>query len=115
MHRVGRLVLAGALQFAAVVSGCFEIWFVLRLFGHPVGWGSALVLESMIQAVRHLAFVVPAGIGVQEAGLVVFGHALGVGGEMALAVSMVKRMREVLCGVPALLSWQWQEARRLKN
>ena len=115
MRRGGRLVSAGVLQFAAVVSGCFEIWFVLRLFGHPVSWGSALVLESMIQAVRHLAFVVPAGIGVQEAGLVVFGHALGVGGEMALAVSMVKRMREVLCGVPALLSWQWQEARRLKT
>ncbi len=115
MRRVGRLVIAGAVQFAAVASGCFEIWFVLRLFGHPVGWGGALVLESMTQAVRHLAFVVPAGIGVQEAGLVVFGHALGVGGEMALAVSMVKRMREVLCGVPALLSWQWQEARRLKK
>lgn len=113
MRRVWRLLLAGALQFAAFVCGSFEIWFALRLFGHPVGWGTAIVLESMTQAVRHLAFVVPAGVGVQEAGLVVFGHALGLGGDLALAVSMAKRMREVICGVPALLSWQWLEGRRL--
>jgi putative membrane protein len=113
MRRVLRLLFAGALQCAAFVSGSFEIWFALRLFGHPVGWGTAVVLESMTQAVRHLAFVVPAGIGVQEAGLVVFGHALGISGELALAVSMAKRTREVLCGVPALLSWQWLEGRRL--
>jgi putative membrane protein len=115
MRRGWRLLLAGALQFAAFISGSFEIWFALRLFGHEVSFGAALVLESMTQAVRHLAFVVPAGIGVQEAGLVVFGQALGMGGELALAVSMAKRMREVLCGLPALLSWQWVEGRRLRG
>jgi hypothetical protein len=101
------------LQFAAFISGSFEIWFALRLFGHPVGPGAALALESMTQAVRHLAFVIPAGLGVQEAGLVLFGHVLGISGEMALAVSMAKRMREVLCALPSLMSWQWLEGRRL--
>jgi putative membrane protein len=103
----------GLLQFAAFVSGSFEIWFALRLFGHPVDWAAALALESMTQAVRHFAFIVPAGLGVQEAGLVLFGHALGIGSELALAVSVAKRMREVLCGLPPLLSWQWLEGRRL--
>ena len=112
--RRGRLMLgAGALQFAAFFSGTFEIWFTLRLFGHPTGWGSAIVLESMTQALRHLAFVVPAGLGVQEASLMIFGHALGISGELALSVSMAKRIREVLCGLPALLSWHWMEVRRL--
>jgi uncharacterized membrane protein YbhN (UPF0104 family) len=96
------------------VSGSFEIWFALRLFGHPVGPGAAMMLESLIQAVRLLAFMVPAGLGVQEAGLVLFGHALGISGELALSVSMAKRMREVLCGLPSLLSWQWMEGRRLR-
>jgi putative membrane protein len=115
IRRGGSLLTAGSLQFAALMSGAFEIWFALRLFGHPVGWANALVLESMTQAVRHLAFVVPAGLGVQEAGLVLFGHALGISSELALAVSMAKRMREVLCGLPALLSWQWLEGRRLQG
>ena len=115
LHRGRSLLIAGALQFAAMISGSFEIWFALRLFGHPVDARTALVLESMTQAMRHLAFVVPAGLGVQEAGLVVFGHALGISSELALAVSMAKRMREVLCGLPALISWQWLEGRRLRR
>jgi putative membrane protein len=106
-------LIAGLLQFAALMMGSFEVWFALRLFGHPVDVATAIILESMTQAVRHVAFVVPAGLGVQEATLVLFGQALGVSGELALAVSMAKRVREVLCGVPALLSWQWLEGRRL--
>lgn len=109
------LIVAGALQFAALISGSFEVWLALRLFGHPVGAATALVLESMTQAVRHLAFIVPAGVGVQEAGLVLFGQAFGINTELALAVSMAKRMREVLCGLPSLISWQWWEGRRLRG
>jgi len=96
------------------MSGSFEIWFVLRLFGHPVGVRAALVMESMTQALRNLAFIIPGGLGVQEGALVLFGHALGVNSELALAVSMAKRLREVLCGLPALASWQWVEGRRLR-
>jgi putative membrane protein len=109
------LLLAGILQFAALIVGSFEIWFALRLFGHPVDVGTALVLESMTQTMRHVAFVVPAGLGVQEATLVLFGSALGISAELALAVSMAKRVREVLCGLPSLLSWQWLEGRRLRR
>jgi putative membrane protein len=115
LRRGWSLVRAGSLQFAAFMSGAFEVWLALRLFGHPVGVTASLVLESMTQAVRHLAFIIPAGLGVQEAGLMVFGQIIGISGELALAVSMAKRLREVLCGLPALLSWQWVEARRLRS
>jgi uncharacterized membrane protein YbhN (UPF0104 family) len=115
LRRWRPLLYAGILQFAAFCSGVFEIWFALRLFGHPVDIGAALLLESLTQAIRHLAFVIPAGLGVQEAGLVLVGQALGISAELALAVSMAKRMRELLCGLPALASWQWAEARRLQR
>jgi len=110
-HRA--LLVTGFLQFVALLSGSFEIWFALRLFGHPVDWRAAIVLESMTQAVRHVAFVIPAGLGVQEAGLFTFGQTLGIDAELALAVSLAKRLREVLLGVPSLLSWHWTEARRI--
>src|SRR3984957_237883 len=115
LRRRSSLLVAGALQFAALLSGSFEVWFALRLFGHPVDIKSALILESLTQAVRHLAFVIPAGLGVQEASLVIIGHVLGVGSELALAVSMAKRMREILCGLPALMSWQWLQGRRMQS
>ncbi len=115
LRRVGTLGVAGALQFVALVSASFEIWWALRLFGHPLGAASAVMLEGLTQALRHLAFIVPAGLGVQEGALVLFGHALGVSTELALAVSAVKRLREVLCGVPPLLWWQWFEALRMRE
>jgi putative membrane protein len=114
LARVRTLLLAAALQWVALVSASFEIWWALQLFNHPISGAASVMLEGLTQAARHLAFIVPAGLGVQEAALVVFGHTLGIGAELALAVSAVKRMREVLCGVPPLLSWQWLEARRLR-
>ncbi len=112
----GRALLqAGALQFAAMASASFEIWLVLRLFGHPVDAVTAFVLESATQAVRHLAFFIPGGLGAQEAGLVVFGGLFGIDMDTALAVSLAKRLREILCGVPSLISWQWLEARRMRQ
>jgi putative membrane protein len=113
LRRRAALLFAGALQLLAFVSAAFEVWLLLRLFGHPVGVVPALIMESLLQALRHAAFMVPAALGVQEAGLILLGHALGISLELALAVSLAKRMRELLCALPALLSWQWLEGRRL--
>jgi len=112
--RGGPLAFAGVLQLAAFFSASFEVWFALRLFGHPIDARGAVMVEGLTQAMRHIAFLVPAGLGVQEAGFVLFGHVLGISSELALAVSMAKRMREVLCGVPSLISWQLWEAARLR-
>jgi putative membrane protein len=113
LRRHRALLVTGFLQFGGLLSASFEIWFVLRLFGHPVDWRAAIVVEGLTQAVRHIAFVIPAGLGVQEAALVVFGGTFGIDAELALAVSMAKRVREVLLGVVSLLSWQWVEGRQI--
>jgi putative membrane protein len=94
-------------QLAGFAAGAIETWLALRLLQHPVGVGAALVLESLTQAIRHFVFVVPAGVGIQEAGLVGFGYLLGLGNDASIALSLAKRMREILFGVPALLYWQW--------
>lgn len=113
LRRHRALLGTGLLQFSALLSGSFEIWFALRLFGHPVDCRAAIVLESLTQAVRHIAFVIPGGLGVQEAGLVLFGRMFGIDAELALAVSMAKRVREVLWGLASLVSWQWMEGRQI--
>jgi putative membrane protein len=115
LSRGSALLQAAVLQLAAMVSGSFEIWLVLRLFGHPVDAATAFVLESATQAVRHVAFFIPGGLGAQEAALVLFGGLFGIDADTALAVSLAKRLREVLCGVPSLISWQWLEARRMRQ
>lgn len=108
-----RLMVACGWQFVGYVVGSFETWFALRLLGYPVSAWDAIAVEAVTQALRHIIFVVPAGLGVQEGGLVLFGHMIGLPAEAGVALSLVKRMREVGFGLPALISWQWAEARRL--
>ncbi len=113
LRRYTALALSGTLQLLALVSGAFEVWLALRLFGHPLGAREAIVIESLTQAARHVAFMVPGALGVQEGALVLLGASFGINAELALAVSLVKRLRELAWGIPALVSWQWEEGRRL--
>lgn len=107
-----RLLTTIAWQVTGMVTGSLETWLALRWLGHPVPFGAAIALESLTMTVRNFVFLVPAGLGVQEASLIGFGALLGVNGELALALSLAKRMREILFGAPALLSWYWIEGRR---
>lgn len=113
--RHGRLLRALLWQLACYIVGSFETWLALRLLGHPVSGWAAIAVEAATQAIRHFIFVVPAGIGVQEAGLVLFGQMLGINHDVALSLSLAKRMRELLFGLPPLLSWQWVEGRQLRR
>ena len=113
-HR--RLLFAAmAWQFAGMVAGVIEVWLALRWLGHPVPFWQALAIEALTRAARQMAFFVPAGLGIQEALVLLLGHLLGVSPQVALSLALVKRAREILFGVPALLSWQWLEWRRWRR
>jgi putative membrane protein len=100
-------------QFLAWVLGAAEIWLALYFMGHPVTVADALLLESLILAVRSAAFFVPGALGVQEGAFVLLGAAIGLGPEVALGLSLIKRLRELVIGVPGLLAWQVTEGRQL--
>ncbi len=85
----------------------------MHFLGHPITFAEALILEGLVVAVRGAAFMMPGALGVQEAGMVLFAAVLGLGPELGLAVSLVKRVRELALGVPGLLAWQWAEGKRL--
>lgn len=110
-----RLLGCMAWQFANYFTGSFEIWLVLRMLGHESSPWVAIALEAMTQGIRHFVFFVPAGLGVQEGGLLLFGQMVGLPAEVAVALSLAKRARELVFGAPALLSWQWVEGRRLRR
>jgi putative membrane protein len=106
-----RLATTFGWQFAGLLAECLETWVGLRCLGVHVGFSQALILESLTQAARQFIFFVPAGVGVQEVSLVAVGHLLGIGSDVAIALSLAKRMTRIVFGVPALLAWQWIEAR----
>ncbi len=101
-RRPGPFAAAAAWRFAGWVTGAGEVWLALFVLGHPIGLGDALILESLIQFVRNAAFLVPGALGVQEGAFLILGQALGLGPDASLALSLVKRVRELLLGLPAL-------------
>ena len=112
-RRSGSLAASAFWHLAGWVAGTLEVWLGLWLLGHPVTLVDALILESLIQAVRSAAFFVPGALGVQEGGLILLGGFIGLPPETALALSLLKRIRELLFGVPGLLVWQVSELHRL--
>jgi putative membrane protein len=99
----GKVAASFALSLVGWVVGTGEVWFVLRLIGHPVDWTDALILESLGQAIRGAAFAIPGSLGVQEGGYLLLARLVGLPPEAALALSLAKRARELLLGVPGIV------------
>ncbi len=114
-HHRKRLLLCAWWQMLAWIVGAGEVWLALYFLGHPVSILEALLLESLGQAVRNAAFAIPGSLGVQEGGYMLLGGILGLTPETGLALSLAKRVRELLLGVPALVNWQLLEGRQLWN
>jgi len=112
LHGHGRRLLRSAgWHLASWIAGVGEVWLALAFLGHAVDLATAMLLESLGQAVRAAAFAIPGALGIQEGGFVVLGTALGVPPETCLALSLAKRARELILGVPGLVSWQTAAAR----
>ncbi len=101
------------LHLACWVGSAVEVWIALRLAGAPLPFGVVIVIESLVYAVRSVAFAIPNAVGVQEGAYILIGGALGLTPEMALALSLLKRARDLAIGLPALGAWQAVEGGRL--
>lgn len=99
----GPVALSFLASLVGWLAGAGEVYLILYYMGHPVNWVTALLLESLGQAVRGAAFAVPGALGVQETGYVLLAPLAGLTPEVALALSLAKRVRELLLGLPGLL------------
>jgi putative membrane protein len=107
--RYGNLLRCVAWRLLTWLLHTAETWLIMRYLGAPVSWAEALILESLGTAVRNAAFPVPAGLGAQEGGFLLLGGALGISPPLCLALSLAKRARELIVGLPALAAWAWLE------
>lgn len=101
------------IHLGAWIASGVGAWIALKLAGAQISLASVLAIESLVTAVRSAAFVAPMGIGVQEAAYALIGPLFGLDAELAVALSLLKRARDLAIGVPALLAWQGVEGLRL--
>ena len=101
--RTGAVVASFVSSLVGWLAGTGEAFLILVLLGHPVSWLDALLLESLGQGIRGASFAVPGAVGVQEGGYLLLAPIAGLTPDTALGVSLAKRARELLLGVPGLL------------
>ena len=100
------LAMAALWHSISWLLGAVEVCLAMHLLGHDVSLSAGLVIESLGQALKAVGFAVPGALGVQEGGYIVICGLFSLSPELAIALSLVKRLREVVLGVPALVAWQ---------
>ena len=108
-----RIAAGVAFHLLAWVASGAGVWLALKLAGFRIDLPAILAIEGLVGAARSAAFMAPMGIGVQEASYAVIGPLFGLGPDFSLALSLLKRGRDLIVGVPALLVWQGMEGVRL--
>ena len=89
-------------------------WIAFRLLGVPIGLLEALSIEGLLHAVLATTFLVPGNAGVQELAYAGIGALFGIPAEVSIAVSLLRRSRDIAVGIPILCFWQLIEMRRLR-
>jgi putative membrane protein len=107
--RNGLVAASFVLSLVGWFVGTGEVYLITQLLNHPVSWSDALLLESLGQAIRGAAFAIPGALGVQEGGYLLLAPLAGLPPDVALALSLAKRARELLLGLPGLLYLHFSE------
>jgi putative membrane protein len=102
-RRNGPVTASFVLSLVGWIAGIGEVFLIARFLGTPVGWRDAFVLESLGQAIRGAGFAIPGALGIQEGGYLLLAPLAGLAPDAALALSLAKRARELLLGLPGLL------------
>ena len=101
------------LHFLCWFVGAGETWLIFHFMHTPVSFAAALIVDSLVGAIRAVSFFVPGAVGVQEGGYVLLCGLFGLHPGTALAFSFARRARDILIAAPTLLSWQWREGHAL--
>ena len=108
----GRIAFSFLLHLTGWVASAVGTWIAFRLIGTDVDLVAVVAIESVVYAIRSAAFAIPNALGIQEAAYALLAPILGVGPEIGLAISLIKRARDVAIGIPTLLVWQMLEGSR---
>ena len=112
-RRKGQVFRAGIWRLSALILLTGEVWLAAYLLGYPIGLIEALMLKSLSSTLSDAAFVVPNSYGVQEGAFVVLGSLVGLAPDVAIAISLAIRLREILIDIPGLVFWQITEGKIL--
>jgi uncharacterized protein (TIRG00374 family) len=91
------LVVGAVLTLAGWFTDAAETWFLLLLLGVQLPYSAILAFEPVVALARNLVFFIPAGLGVQDAGYMLFLQGLGIpdATNRAAAFVLLRRAKEI--------------------
>ncbi|MBE7730280.1 lysylphosphatidylglycerol synthase domain-containing protein [Komagataeibacter sp. FXV3] len=110
-----RIVQGALLHYVGWLGSAATIWVAYYFLGAHLGFGGAIAIEGVACGIMSVSFLVPAGLGVQEAAYMALGSAFGIAPSVSLGLSLLRRGRELVIGIPMLLLWQAMEMRALRR
>jgi putative membrane protein len=93
--RPGRGALSVGFHLMGWLAGTAEVALILWFLDLPVTAATAVALEAGHQLARAASFFIPAKLGTQEGGSVILFSALGFPAALGVAVSLLRRVREM--------------------
>lgn len=113
--RPSRIACGAALHLLCWFGSAFMTWLSLRLLGVNLSFFDATAIEGVVCGIMSAGFLVPGALGVQEGAYVALGLLFGVPSDIAFSLSLLRRGRDIVIGIPTLLLWQYYEFRQLRR
>lgn len=103
------IALGAFLHLISWSSGAVLTCFSLHLLHNDLSFLNIFALEGLVCGILSAGFFIPGGIGVQEGAYIAIGLIFGIPKEISLCLSLLRRGRDIVIGVPTLLLWQFCE------
>ncbi|QPJ63117.1 MAG: flippase-like domain-containing protein [Candidatus Nitronauta litoralis] len=81
---------------AGWIIGLGELYVTLYFLGADVQFFDLWIMEAVSQLIRVCSFFIPLSLGAQEGGLILIFSSIGFTADLGLAVSFVRRIKELL-------------------
>jgi putative membrane protein len=107
-----RIILSIAMHLFGWFAGAGATFVAVRLMGVHVAFASIVSIEALLCAIRSAAIFIPNALGIQEAAYAMLMPFFGLAAPVGLALSLLKRARDIAIGIPILLVWQAAEGGR---
>jgi len=110
--RRGRFFASLTWRMMMLILQSAEVWAAAYVLGFPISVMEAVFLKSLTSTISDVAFIIPNAYGLQEGAYIVFGAVIGLPADLALAISLATRLRELIFDVPGLILWQRAEGKK---
>jgi uncharacterized membrane protein YbhN (UPF0104 family) len=98
-------------QTASLLIGAASIWFIFFLLHADVPFALAVLFMCLARSLRSFGFLIPSAWGLQEGLFVVAAPLLGIPAAVALAVSLILRVRDFIFAFLVMAARHFTDAR----